>query len=70
MLQCLTSSGDLGDSEAMELKVGIDEIIHNLYLDEMGCEEHDLQPDDRVDDVLDLEIAKHVNLCIMKLRMT
>ncbi len=55
MLQYLTNSGELGDSEAMELKVGIDEIIHNLYLDDMGCEEHDLQPGDRVDDVLDLE---------------
>ena len=37
MLQYLTNSGDLGDSEAMELKVGIDEMIDNLYVDDSGC---------------------------------
>ena len=55
IMHYLTSNGDMEDSDVMELKTLIDDNIHLVYADKCGCDDHDLQPDDRVDDILDIE---------------
>ena len=54
-MQHMTSNGDMEDCDVMELKTHIDDNIHSLCVEGCGCDDHDLQPDDRVDDVLDTE---------------
>lgn len=55
IMHYLTSNGDMEDSDVMELKTLIDDNVHLVYADKCGCDDHDLQPDDRVDDILDIE---------------